>query len=123
MLVTIPAQAAQAECTRDSECKGTRICEAYYDYDGNKPDHHFDYPGIAAEIVGGVATLSGIALVTAGLYRWSSWLPPRTLDSAPASEVQSMRVSASKPEKAATRWVVLPSLGSQQAGLCLAATF
>ena len=95
----------------------------YYNYDGNKPDHHFDYPGIAAEIVGGVAALSGIALVTAGLYRWSSWLPPRTLESAPASEVQSMRMSASKPEKPATRWVVLPSLGSQQAGLSLAAAF
>jgi len=83
----------------------------YYDFDGNKPDHHFDYPGIAAEVVGGVAAISGIALVTAGLYRWSLWLPPRTLDSAPASEVQSIR------------WAVLPSLGPEQAGLRLAAAF
>jgi hypothetical protein len=93
-------------------------------YESNdKPDHHFDYPGIAAEITGGFVAIAGIASVTVGLYRWSSWLPPGALDSTPASEMPSMRASASRPNRAAAHWMVLPSLGPQQAGLRFAAAF
>ena len=91
-------------------------------YEGNdKPDHHFDYPGMAAEITGGFVAIAGIASVTVGLHRWASWLPPGVLDSAPASEMQSMCASASRLNR--THWMVLPSLGPQQAGLRLAAAF
>lgn len=93
-------------------------------YEGqDKPDRHFDYPGMAAEITGGFVAIAGIASVTLGLYRWASWLPPGALDFAPASEVQSMCASASRLNRTAAHWMVLPSLGPQQAGLRLATAF
>lgn len=95
----------------------------YYVSEGNKPDHRLDYPGIAAEVVGGAATIAGIAFVMTGLYRWSTWLPPRTLESTPASGLQSLHASAPKPETATTPWVVLPSLTPQQVSLRLSAAF
>jgi hypothetical protein len=93
----------------------------YYSHGGDGPDHHFDYPGIAAEITGGFVAIAGIASAIVGFHRWASWLPPGALDSAPASEMQSMGASASRLNR--THWMVLPSLGPQQAGLRLAAAF
>jgi hypothetical protein len=72
-------------------------------------------------LIGGGALLAvGIPSLIVGFVRSSHWIPPGSLDSAPADSIPSLRASAREPR---VRWAVSPLVGPSQAGLGMRGSF
>jgi hypothetical protein len=86
----------------------------------DQPNGDWALPGLVMTIAGSVFAAVGIPALIVGYLRTSHWLPPGSLDSAPADSIPSLRASAREP---AVRWAVTPLVGPNQASLGLRGSF
>jgi hypothetical protein len=78
------------------------------------------WTGVGFLIGGGLMLAVGVPALIVGYLRTNRWVPPGSLDSAPADSIPSLRASAREP---AVRWAVSPLVGPNQASLGLSGSF